>query len=72
MYRTLAWHCLEKGVELPATAAQLNATTERPVVAALRRWKSELKVVNGAAWLHVDGYLRRRNPGPTAWSAWCR
>ncbi len=57
MYRTLAWHCLEKGVELPATAAQLNATTERPVVAALRRWKSELKAVNGAAWLHVDGYF---------------
>jgi cytidylate kinase len=56
MYRTLAWHCLQREVPIPA-AEQLNATTEKPIIAALRRWKAELKLVNGALWLHVDGYF---------------
>ncbi len=56
MYRTLAWYCLKQEVPLPV-AAGLNATTERPVVNALRRWKAELRKVNGAVWLHVDGYF---------------
>ena len=56
MYRTLAWYCLKHAVPLPL-AAGLNSETERPVVNALRRWKAELRKVNGAVWLHVDGYF---------------
>jgi cytidylate kinase len=57
MYRTLAWHCLQKQVPIPARPADLNAATEKPVIAALRRWKAELKAVDGSIWLHVDGYF---------------
>jgi len=59
MYRTLAWQCLQKQVPLPAKAAGLTPETEKPVISLMRRWKSELKVVDGAIWLHVDGYFPR-------------
>lgn len=60
MYRTLAWHCLASRVALPASSPDLNAITERPIVEALRRWKAELGLVDGALWLHVNGYFPRQ------------
>jgi len=54
MYRTLAWHCLRRGirVEKPMTEAD-----EKAVVRQLRSWKWEIRVVDGQAWIHVDGYF---------------
>jgi len=46
MYRTLAWHCLKSGVEVDDPKA---------VVALCRRWKTALKVVDGAVKLSVNG-----------------
>jgi cytidylate kinase len=47
MYRTLAWHCLQKGVD-PQDA--------RAVTAQLRKWKTQLQCVDGRVRLVVDGY----------------
>lgn len=54
MYRTLAWHCLRRGirVEKPMTDAD-----EKAVIRQLRSWKWEIRVVDGQAWIHVDGYF---------------
>ena len=57
MYRTLAWQCLQKQLPLPAKTAGLTPETEKPVINLMRRWKAELKVVDGAIWLHVDDYF---------------
>lgn len=57
MYRTLAWYCLSHAVPVPAEPKLLNHETEKPILSALRRWKTELKQVDGALWLHVDGYF---------------
>ena len=52
MYRTLAWHCLLKHVDVNDAKA---------VAATCRKWKTELKCVEKdglrAAWLFVDGYF---------------
>jgi cytidylate kinase len=52
MYRTLAWHCLLKHVDVNDAKA---------VASACRKWKPELKCVEKdglrAAWLFVDGYF---------------
>jgi cytidylate kinase len=52
MYRTLAWHCLLKHVDVNDAKAVANAC---------RKWKTELKCVEKdelrAAWLFVDGYF---------------
>jgi cytidylate kinase len=52
MYRTLAWHCLLKHVDV---------NDAKSVAAACRKWKTELKCVEKdglrAAWLFVDGYF---------------
>src|SRR5881396_1792550 len=47
MYRTLAWHCLEKGVDVHDPKA---------VSGLLRKWKSKLECVDGSVRLLVDGY----------------
>lgn len=50
MYRTLAWHCLQKRIDVHDVKA---------VAAACRKWKTELKCVNGdfrSVRLLVDGY----------------
>ncbi len=47
MYRTLAWYCLSKKVDIHDPKA---------VVALLRRWKTELKCVQGQVRLLVAGY----------------
>ena len=53
MYRTLAWYCLQKGVDIHATKA---------VAAACRKWKTALECVETknhlrAVHLLVDGYF---------------
>lgn len=52
MYRTLAWHCLQKRVDV---------NDEKAVAAACHKWKTDLKCVEKdglrAAWLFVDGYF---------------
>ena len=54
MYRTLAWHCLRRGirVEKPMTDAD-----EKAVIRQLRTWKWAIRVIDGQAWIHVDGYF---------------
>src|SRR5437870_5503861 len=47
MYRTLAWHCLKRGVDVQDA---------RAVAAACRRWKTSLKCVDGHVRLEVEGY----------------
>ncbi|RME93147.1 MAG: (d)CMP kinase [Verrucomicrobia bacterium] len=47
MYRTLAWYCLKKGIDVH---------NPRAVAAACRRWKTRLVNVDGHVRLLVDGY----------------
>src|SRR2546422_8295200 len=47
MYRTLAWHCLQKGVDVHDAKAVANLC---------RRWKTELVCVENHVRLLVDGY----------------
>ena len=47
MYRTLAWHCLQKKIDVQ------NA---RAVAAHCRKWKTTLECVKGAVRFVVDGY----------------
>src|SRR5438445_5175835 len=51
MYRTLAWYCLQKGID-PHNA--------KAVSAACRRWKATLKCADGHVYLAVDGYYPER------------
>src|SRR5438132_10805961 len=51
MYRTLAWYCLQKGIDPHNTKA---------VAAACRRWKAALKCMEGHVYLAVDGYYPER------------
>ena len=48
MYRTLAWHCLSKGVDVHDVKA---------VSSLCRRWKTRLDCSNGSVRLLVDGYF---------------
>lgn len=48
MYRTLAWYCRRKGVDVHAPEA---------VVEACRRWKTALESVDAEVRLLVDGYF---------------
>jgi cytidylate kinase len=47
MYRTLAWHCLQKKIDVHDSKA---------VAALCRRWKTKLECVDGRVRLLVDGY----------------
>src|SRR6185312_9245007 len=47
MYRTLAWCCLQKGVD---------PNDEKAVAALCRKWKTKLECVDGKVHLLVDGY----------------
>ncbi len=47
MYRTLAWYCLQKGVDVQDAKA---------VAAACRRWKTKLECGEGRVRLLVGGY----------------
>ncbi|MGO8837423.1 MAG: (d)CMP kinase [Limisphaerales bacterium] len=48
MYRTLAWHCLQKRIDVHDAKA---------VAAACRKWKTSLICVDGRVRLLVDGYF---------------
>ncbi len=48
MYRSLAWHCLEKDVDLGE---------DKAIASLCRRWKTELKNDDGHIRLYVDGYF---------------
>ena len=48
MYRTLAWYCLKKGVDIHDAKA---------VAALCRRWKTRLACVDGHVRLLVNGYF---------------
>ena len=48
MYRSLAWHCLKKNVEL---------SDIRAVASLCRRWKTELRDDDGHIRLYVNGYF---------------
>jgi cytidylate kinase len=51
MYRTLAWHCLQRKID-PHDA--------KAVAAACRKWKTTLECVNDQVHLLVDGYYPER------------
>ncbi|MCS7090669.1 MAG: (d)CMP kinase [Verrucomicrobiota bacterium] len=51
MYRTLAWYCLTHGI---------NVQDAKAVTRACRRWKTELRCVDGQVRLLVDGYYPER------------
>ena len=54
MYRTLAWWCLQKKLRLEKP---MSDEDERAVVREMRKWKAEVRLVDGQAWMHVDGYF---------------
>lgn len=47
MYRTLAWYCLKKAIDVQ---------DEKAVALACRRWPAALKCIEHRAFLAVDGY----------------
>ena len=47
MYRTLAWYCLKKNIDVHDAKA---------VAGVVRKWKATLDCVDGKAFLKVDGY----------------
>ena len=47
MYRTLAWYCLQKGVDVHDAKKVANV---------LKKWKTELKCIDGQVRLLADGY----------------
>src|SRR5436190_24328185 len=47
MYRTLAWHCLQKRIDVHDAKA---------VATACRRWKTNLQCIDRAVRLVVEGY----------------
>lgn len=47
MYRTLAWYCLQK---------RIDVNDEKAVARACRTWKTRLENVDGAVRLTVEGY----------------
>lgn len=56
MYRTLAWWALQNGLRCEKPMSDAD---EKAVVRLLRRWKAEMRAVDGQAWLHVNGYFPR-------------
>jgi len=54
MYRTLAWWAMKQGINLEAP---LTEAGEKAVIGLLRRWKAEMCVIQGQAWLRVEGYF---------------
>ena len=48
MYRSLAWYCLKKEVDIE---------DEKAIASICRRWKTELKNEGGHIRLYIDGYF---------------
>ena len=55
MYRTLAWYCLQKRVDVNDAKAVANAC---------RRWRTELQCIDQAVRLLVDGCYPEMNLAP--------
>ena len=47
MYRTLAWYCLKQGIDVHDA---------KKVIAVLKKWKTELKCVDGEVRMLADSY----------------
>ena len=60
MYRTLAWHCLQKRVDVQ---------DEKAVAAVCRHWKTSLQCVDSQVQLLVDGYYPAKEIRTEATSA---
>jgi cytidylate kinase len=60
MYRTLAWHCLQK---------KINPHDAKAVAALCRRWKTTLACVNQTVRLLVEGYYPEKEIRTAAVSA---
>ena len=54
MYRTLAWWALENGLRCEKPMAPDD---EAAIVKLMRRWKAEMRLIDGMAWMHVNGYF---------------
>ena len=54
MYRTLAWWAIQKNLHCEKPMAPAD---EDAIVSLMRRWKAEMRLVDGQAWLHVNGYF---------------
>ena len=54
MYRTLAWWALKQGLRC---GQPMSKDDERAIEGLMRRWKASLCVIDGQAWLHVNGYF---------------
>lgn len=54
MYRTLAWWALHNRLKLERP---MSSADEQAVCRLLSRWNAELRIIEGQAWLHVDGYF---------------
>lgn len=53
MYRTLAWWALQNGLRCQKPMSDAD---DAAIVTLMRRWKAEMRVIDGQAWLHVNGY----------------
>lgn len=53
MYRTLAWWALQNGLRC---LKPMSGQDEKAIVKLMRRWKAEMRVIDGQAWMHVNGY----------------
>lgn len=51
MYRTLAWHCLQKNIDIH---------DPRAVASVVRRWKTNLQNIGNHVRLTVDGYYPKK------------
>ena len=60
MYRSLAWYCLVKEVDLE---------NDKAIASMCRRWKTELKNEGGHIRLYVDGYFPEKEIRTTETSA---
>lgn len=54
MYRTLAWWALQNQLKV---TRPMSDTDESAISRLLSKWKAELRVIDGQAWLHVNGYF---------------
>jgi cytidylate kinase len=54
MYRTLAWWALHHRLRLERP---MSSTDETAVSRLLSKWNAEMRILDGQAWLHVDGYF---------------
>lgn len=56
MYRTLAWWALQSGLRCEKP---MRDADDAAIVRLMRRWPAEMRVIDGQAWFHVNGYFPR-------------